>query len=130
MHKRDFSSNDRLLLLSLFALAIGVISSVGAWALLAAIRFFTNLFFFQTLSLAARSPANHHLGAWVIVVPVMGGLIVGLMARGAPLAQAAVWGITLHAHAGRALAERLGPIGYLARELPREIPNLLDKLAH
>jgi len=61
---------------------------------------------------------------------VLAGLIVGLMARGAPLAQAAVWGITLHAHAGRALAERLGPIGYLARELPREIPNLLDKLAH
>jgi len=81
MHKRDFSGNNRLLLLSLFALGIGVISSVGAWALLAAIRFFTNLFFFQTLSLAARSPATHHLGAWVIVVPAIGGLIVGLMAR-------------------------------------------------
>ncbi|HMB57523.1 MAG TPA: chloride channel protein [Arenimonas sp.] len=81
MHKRDFSGNNRLLLLSLFALGIGVISSVGAWALLAAIRFFTNLFFFQTLSLASRSPATHHLGAWVIVVPAIGGLIVGLMAR-------------------------------------------------
>jgi NAD(P)H-hydrate repair Nnr-like enzyme with NAD(P)H-hydrate dehydratase domain len=45
------------------------------------------------------------------------------------LAQAAVWGIALHASAGQALAERLGPIGYLARELPAEIPILLDKLA-
>ena len=34
------------------------------------------------------------------------------------------------ARAGRALAERLGPIGYLASELPAEIPILLDKLAH
>jgi H+/Cl- antiporter ClcA len=81
MHKSDFSRNNRLVLLSLFALVIGAISSVGAWALLAIIRFFTNLFFFQTLSFASTSPANNHLGAWVIVVPAIGGLIVGLMAR-------------------------------------------------
>jgi H+/Cl- antiporter ClcA/predicted transcriptional regulator len=81
MHKRDFSINQRLVLLSAFALVIGVISSVGAWFLLAAIRFFTNLFFYQTFSLANRSPADHHLGAWVILVPAVGGLIVGLMCR-------------------------------------------------
>ncbi len=81
MHKRDFSINQRLVLLSAFALVIGVISSVGAWLLLAAIRFFTNLFFYQSFSLANRSPADHHLGAWVIVVPAIGGLIVGLMCR-------------------------------------------------
>ncbi|MBN8886298.1 MAG: chloride channel protein [Rudaea sp.] len=80
-NKRDFSGSDRLLLLSVFALAIGVLSSVGAWVLLAGIRFFTNLFFFQTISLAASSPADNHLGAWVIAVPALGGLIVGLMAR-------------------------------------------------
>jgi hydroxyethylthiazole kinase-like uncharacterized protein yjeF len=61
---------------------------------------------------------------------VLAGVIVGLAARGTPLAQAAVWGVALHARAGRAVAERLGPIGYLARELPAEIPILLDKLAH
>jgi len=61
---------------------------------------------------------------------VLAGIIVGLAARGAPLAQAAVWGIALHACAGRALAERVGPIGYLARELPAEIPALLEQLAH
>ena len=41
-----------------------------------------------------------------------------------------MWGVALHARAGRALAERMGPIGYLASELPGEIPALLDKLAH
>jgi ADP-dependent NAD(P)H-hydrate dehydratase len=61
---------------------------------------------------------------------VLAGLIVGLAARGASLAQAAVWGVALHARAGRALAERLGPIGYLAGELPGEVPGLLEKLAH
>ena len=77
----DFAPNTRLLLLSAFALAIGVIGTAGAALLLGAIRFFTNLFFFHTLSLAARSPADHHLGVGVIAVPVLGGLIVGLMAR-------------------------------------------------
>lgn len=81
MEKRDFSGNERLLLLSLFAVVIGGISTLGAWVLLRLIRFFTNLFFFQTLSVAQASPANHHLGAWVILVPAIGGLLVGLMAR-------------------------------------------------
>jgi H+/Cl- antiporter ClcA len=81
MHKGDFSLNQRLLLLSIFALFIGALSSAAAWLLLAGIRLFTNLFFYQSLSLADRSPADHHLGAWVIVVPAIGGLIVGLMCR-------------------------------------------------
>src|SRR5665213_978796 len=80
-HKGDFSSKDRLILLSLFGIVIGAVSTLGAYVLFGAIRFFTNLFFYQTLSLAARSPADNQLGAWVIVVPAIGGLIVGLMAR-------------------------------------------------
>ncbi|MBS0365482.1 MAG: chloride channel protein [Proteobacteria bacterium] len=67
--------------MSAFAIVIGVISTAGAIFLLDLIRFFTNLFFYQTVSLAPRSPADNHLGAWVIVVPALGGLIVGLMAR-------------------------------------------------
>jgi len=80
-HKGDFSKQDRLILMSLFGIVIGAISTLGAYVLFAAIRFFTNLFFYQTFSLAAHSPADNHLGAWVIVVPAVGGLIVGLMAR-------------------------------------------------
>jgi chloride channel protein, CIC family len=77
----DFAVHHRLVMLSAFALAIGVISTAGAAFLLAAIRLFTNLFFFQRLSVADRSPADNHLGLWVILVPAIGGLIVGLMAR-------------------------------------------------
>ncbi len=80
-HRGDFAPNTRLLLLSAFAIVIGAIGTAGAIFLLGTIRFFTNLFFFQTVSLAARSPAQHTLGAWVILVPAAGGLIVGLMAR-------------------------------------------------
>ena len=79
--KRDFAVNTRLLRIALLALVIGVISTGAAWALLKLIRFFTNLFFFQTWSFIDRSPATHALGAWVIVVPALGGLIVGLIAR-------------------------------------------------
>src|SRR3546814_3246052 len=81
VHKRDFSGSNRLLLLSAFAVVIGGLSTLGAWLLLAMIRFFTNLFFYQTLSLAETSPVGNSLGAWVILVPALGGLIVGLMAR-------------------------------------------------
>ncbi|WP_137928497.1 chloride channel protein [Cupriavidus sp. 2SB] len=79
--KRDYASNGRLPMLAGIALLIGAVSTGAAFVLVNLIRFFTNLFFFQTLSFAERSPAHHALGAWVIVVPVIGGLIVGLMAR-------------------------------------------------
>jgi chloride channel protein, CIC family len=77
----DFHPDPRLGILSCFALLIGALSTVGAMALLSAIRLFTNLFFFQSWSLAARSPAAAHVGAWVVLIPAVGGLIVGLMAR-------------------------------------------------
>jgi H+/Cl- antiporter ClcA/predicted transcriptional regulator len=77
----DFAANNRLLLLSGFAIAIGGLSTLSAMVLLAAIRFFTNLFYFQTLSVAATSPADNRLGWLAIFVPAIGGLIVGLMAR-------------------------------------------------
>jgi hydroxyethylthiazole kinase-like uncharacterized protein yjeF len=60
----------------------------------------------------------------------LAGIVVGLAARGATLEQACVWGVALHAAAGNALAARLGPLGYLARELPAEIPRLMQALAH
>jgi len=60
---------------------------------------------------------------------VLAGIIAGLAARGADLAQAAGWGVALHARAGDRLAARLGTLGYLARELPDEIPALLEQAA-
>jgi ADP-dependent NAD(P)H-hydrate dehydratase len=60
---------------------------------------------------------------------VLAGIIAGLAARGAGLAQAAGWGVVLHAQAGERLAARLGRLGYLARELMDEIPALLEQAA-
>jgi len=58
----------------------------------------------------------------------LAGIIVRLAARGAAPLQAAVWGVHLHALAGDQLARRYGRLGYLARELPAEIPRLLTVL--
>lgn len=59
----------------------------------------------------------------------LAGIIGGLTARGASLAQAAVWGVALHARAGVALAGKSGPIGYLARHLSSEVPGLMHRLS-
>ena len=59
----------------------------------------------------------------------LAGLIAGLAARGASLQQACVWGVALHARAGRALALQRGPLGFLAGELAAEVPRLMDALA-
>ena len=59
---------------------------------------------------------------------VLAGLIAGLAAQQMPLEQACAWGVVLHALAGRELARRLGPLGFLARELPAEVPRLLRRL--
>ncbi len=58
---------------------------------------------------------------------VLAGIIAGLAARGASLTQATCWGVALHAMAGDRLAARMGLLGYLARELPHEIPSLLQE---
>jgi H+/Cl- antiporter ClcA len=81
LDRRDFDGNSRLLRTSLIALALGVLSTAAARVLLLLIRFFTDLFFFQRFSFADLSPAQHALGAWVILVPVLGGLVIGLIAR-------------------------------------------------
>lgn len=59
---------------------------------------------------------------------VQSGLVTGLLGRGADPVQAAVWGAFLHATAGDRLAERVGHVGFLARELAGEVPELLSRL--
>jgi chloride channel protein, CIC family len=79
--KGDFTADRRLILLSVIALIIGAICAVVAVILLRLIGLFTNLFFYGRLSVAFLSPAGNHLGLGGILVPVAGGLIIGLMAR-------------------------------------------------
>ena len=77
----DFSTNRRVLLLSAMALVIGAISSLVAYALIWLIAAITNLAFYHRFSAAPAIPLGHHLGLWVVLVPVVGALIIGLMAR-------------------------------------------------
>jgi H+/Cl- antiporter ClcA len=77
----DFTTTWRVLPITGLALVVGVIAAYVAVVLLKLISFFTNVFFFQRFTTAPVSPGDTHLGLWVILVPVVGGLIVGLMAR-------------------------------------------------
>lgn len=73
--------NFRIILVSALAACIGVLAAVVAYGLYSLIALFSNFVFFQRLSLEMPSLQNHDLGAWVVIVPVIGGLIVGWMAR-------------------------------------------------
>ena len=71
----------RLLQLAALACFMGLAGATAAEVLVKLIALATNLFFYQRISLAEASPAGHGLGVLVIAVPIIGGLIVGLMAR-------------------------------------------------
>jgi H+/Cl- antiporter ClcA/CBS domain-containing protein len=77
----DFTRDKRLIVLSLLALVIGAISALVAAALVWLIAVITNLAFYQRFSSVFQSPERHRLGYLVIIVPVIGGLVIGLMAR-------------------------------------------------
>jgi chloride channel protein, CIC family len=77
----DFTTTARVIPIALMAIVIGVLSAFVALALLRLIGLFTNLFFFGRWSSTLVSPAGNHLGVFVVLVPVAGSLIVGLMAR-------------------------------------------------
>ena len=59
----------------------------------------------------------------------LAGIVVGMLARGLEPLAAALWGVFLHGEAGRRLAASVGPVGFLARELPGEVPHLLRETA-
>ena len=85
MAQQDFTTSTsankkRLLYISSLAIVIGICISVIAKLLVYLINFFTNLSFHHQLSFVASSPATNNYGLWVIVVPVIGGVVVGLMA--------------------------------------------------
>lgn len=59
----------------------------------------------------------------------LAGAIAGLCARGASLEQGCAWGVAIHARAGEALAKKIGPVGYLAREIAGEMAGVLRDLS-
>ena len=77
----DFTTTPRVIFITALAVVIGAASAVISLILLRAIGLFTNLFFFQRWSFALVSPAGNDLGILVVLVPIGGGILVGLMAR-------------------------------------------------
>ncbi|HTV09944.1 MAG TPA: chloride channel protein [Candidatus Aquilonibacter sp.] len=62
-----------------FSLFVGFVSGLVAQGLLELIQLFTNIFFYGRFSFAYSNPAHNHLGLWVIFIPPIGGLLVGIM---------------------------------------------------
>lgn len=58
---------------------------------------------------------------------VLAGIVGGLLARGAEPLAALLWAVLLHGEAGESLARQVGPIGFLAREIPAQVPALLNR---
>ncbi len=78
---RDFTVDRRVWLLSAVALVIGTGATFLAVVLLKLIAVATNLFYYHRLSSLSVTPAGSPLGYWMVIVPVVGGLLVGWMAR-------------------------------------------------
>ncbi|HVV75437.1 MAG TPA: chloride channel protein [Mycobacteriales bacterium] len=81
-HLGDFSATPRLLLIAALALPIGAVSACVSWALLRLIGFITNVVFYHRLATPLVAPDSHHNNpALVLLAPIAGGLVIGLMAR-------------------------------------------------
>src|SRR2546429_5062476 len=77
----DFTTPWRVVPMALAGVGIGVLAAYVALALLRLIGLFTHLFFFQRWDTALVSPAGNTLGPLVVLVPVVGALVIGVMAR-------------------------------------------------
>jgi CIC family chloride channel protein len=71
----------RMVLISFLSAGVGLIAGLIAYLLYNLIGLFTNIVFYHRVVFAFNSARNNHLGAWVIVMPVIGGVIVGFMAK-------------------------------------------------
>ena len=77
----DFTTTVRVIPICLLAICIGVLSTFVAWILLKLIGLITNIAYYHRIDTAFVSPAGNHLGLYAVLVPVVGSLIIGLMAR-------------------------------------------------
>ena len=81
MPRQSTLVDGRTVALSLVAIGVAVAATVAARLLVTLITLITNLAYFGRWSLTLRSPAEHAPGLWAVAVPVVGGVVVGLMAR-------------------------------------------------
>ena len=73
-------NKKRLLTIAFLAVVIAACISIIAKLLVYLIDLITNISFHGNFSISHSSPADNVLGLWVIAIPVLGGLMVGLMA--------------------------------------------------
>jgi CIC family chloride channel protein len=73
-------NKKRLLTISALAVVVAICISLIAKLLIYLINFITNISFYGNFSVSGTSPANNSLGLWVIFIPVIGGMVIGLMA--------------------------------------------------
>jgi H+/Cl- antiporter ClcA len=78
-HQFGVALEPQVIKICCIAVMVGIIGGLVAQGLLELIYFFTNLIFYGRLSFAVSNPANNHLGLLVILIPPIGGLIVGLL---------------------------------------------------
>jgi len=78
---RDFTADKRLVLLAAMAIVVGSAGAGAAWLLLRLIYLVTNLSYYGRLSAEQVSIAGNTLGLWSVFIPVVGCLLIGLMAR-------------------------------------------------
>ena len=71
----------RMVLVSFLAAGIGLLAGLIAFFLYKLIGLFTNIFFYHRFAAEFLSPRHNQLGLWVIPIPVIGGIIVGFMAK-------------------------------------------------
>jgi chloride channel protein, CIC family len=77
----DFTTTTRMLRIAAMAAVVGAIAALVAWVLVQLIQTITALAYFHTLSAVGLPPSQNRLGLWAVLVPIAGGLIVGLLAR-------------------------------------------------
>ncbi|WP_112944898.1 MULTISPECIES: chloride channel protein [unclassified Rhizobium] len=77
----DFTTDRRVLALIAMAVVVGTGGAFAAWLLVSLISLVSNVVWFGKFSLVAESLAHARPSLWMLVVPVIGGLIIGLMAR-------------------------------------------------
>jgi len=77
--QRGRALDVRVLHTAILAGVVGLLGGLASQALLELIYLFTNVFFYGRMSFAITYPSHHHLGPWVVFIPPVGGLLVGLM---------------------------------------------------
>ncbi len=80
-HLGDFTTNPRVLLISAIAIVVGTGGVIAGVILLWLIRLVTNIAYFGAFTQADLKLSQSPLGVAAVLVPVIGSLIVGLIAR-------------------------------------------------